>query len=357
MNRFLEMKERGETILFSELLDDIPADDVLAELLPNASQRELKILKLRSEGLCQAEIAEKLKLTLGQVTYVSARIRKHLYGNIPSYIDVDIPPLRKVLGLREKEQTGYRLISELLRDMPSDEKLLSLFIERGNSLHDEKTPPTNRDLQLLQMRSQKRGYDSIGEEVGLSAEKVQRQISLTLIRISRDLKIKLDIPELYRSRNLSVQQDQAPVPELQPDSSEKKPNILSKRQREVWMLLEQGLNRKEIAQRLGISYSSVGAHILQAERRFLEYERYCAEEKKNFEPVFLPLTRGEVKIILAALDLYERNLESELTYRPKNDWAGRLSYEANVVANLYDKAHTLIYGEAINRIPRDWDTD
>lgn len=221
MNRFLEMKERGETILFSELLDDIPADDVLAELLPNISQRELNVLKLRLEGLCQAEIAEKLNLTLGQVTYVYARIRKHLYRNIPSYIDVDIPPLRKLLDLSEKEQTGYRLISELLRDMPSDEELLSLFIEQGNSLHDEKTPPTNRDLQLLQMRSQKRSYDSIGEEVGLSAEKVQRQISLTLIRISRDLKIKLDIPELYRSRNLSVQQDQALVQEFQPDSTEK----------------------------------------------------------------------------------------------------------------------------------------
>lgn len=294
MNRFLEMKERGETILFSELLDDIPADDVLAELLPNISQRKLKVLKLRSVGLCKAEIAEKLNLTLGQVTYVSARIRKHLYRNIPSYIDVNIPPLRKLLYLSEKEQTGYRLISELLRDMPSDEELLSLFIERGNSLHDEKTPPTNRDLQLLQMRSQKRGYDSIGEEVGLSAEKVQRQISLSLIRISRDLKIKLDIPELYRSRNMSVQQDQAPVPEYQSDSAKKNPDILSKeplinsvyrfckrrkaqyivlflkvwrlnqcfpkRQREVWLLLEQGMKRKEIAQQLGITYNAVGAY-------------------------------------------------------------------------------------------------
>lgn len=34
MDRFLEMKERGETILFSELLAEIPSDDVLRVLFP-----------------------------------------------------------------------------------------------------------------------------------------------------------------------------------------------------------------------------------------------------------------------------------------------------------------------------------
>ena len=154
MNRFLEMKERGETILFSELLDEIPADDVLPGLLPDISQRELKVLKLRLEGLCQPEIAERLNLTLGQVTYTSARVKNRLHRNVPPYIDVDIQSLRKLLGLREKERTGYKLLSELLRDMPSDQELRSLFIERGNILrHGGKAPPTNRDLQLLRRRS------------------------------------------------------------------------------------------------------------------------------------------------------------------------------------------------------------
>ena len=32
-NKFLEQKERGETILFTELLKEIPDDDILLELL------------------------------------------------------------------------------------------------------------------------------------------------------------------------------------------------------------------------------------------------------------------------------------------------------------------------------------
>lgn len=83
MNKFLEMKERGETILFSELLKDIPPNWVLCELfsLPDSqhrsmvSHRGMEILKLRLEGLNQSQIAEKLNLTPGQVSYTSATIK------------------------------------------------------------------------------------------------------------------------------------------------------------------------------------------------------------------------------------------------------------------------------------------
>lgn len=94
-------------------------------------------------------------------------------------------------------------------------------------------------------------------------------------------------------------------------------------------------------------------HILHAERRFREYERYCAVEKRNQEPAVLsPLTRDEVKIILAALDMYERELEREIAHRRNTDWVGRLPFEANIVADLYDKAQKAIYGTAVKRMPK-----
>ena len=37
-NKFLEQKERGETILFTELLKEIPDDDILLELLPDQTR-------------------------------------------------------------------------------------------------------------------------------------------------------------------------------------------------------------------------------------------------------------------------------------------------------------------------------
>lgn len=105
MNKFLEMKERGETILFSDLLKDIPPDDVLAELFPVLSDRkrplvthrEMQVLKLRLDGLTQAGIAEELQLTPAQTSYSSAKIKNALHKNVPPYVKVDIPALGKIL--------------------------------------------------------------------------------------------------------------------------------------------------------------------------------------------------------------------------------------------------------------------
>lgn len=206
MDRFLAMREHGETILFSDLLAEIPSDDVLCVLFPPqkktwkqlATKRGLEILKLRLNGFRQPEIAEKMGLTPSQVAYASAMIKNSLYKSVPPYIDVDIPSLRKILGLEPKKRVGYTKLSELLQDMPSDEELLALFVERGNIVRPGGKPaPTNRDLQLLKMRNQDRSYDSIGEETGTDAKEVYRQISLTLNRVLRDLRIDLDVPSLH----------------------------------------------------------------------------------------------------------------------------------------------------------------
>lgn len=207
MNKFLEMKERGETIRFSELLKDIPPDGVLRELFalpdswyrPLVSHRGMEVLKLRLEGLTQSQIAEKMNLTPGQVSGTSASIKNSLYGKVPPYIEVDIPALRKILHLNIALPTKYTCLSELLQAMPSDEELAQLFTEQGNILNGRKSPPTQQDLKLIQMRIQGCSDDSIGEEIGLGAKEVHHHISLTLNRIQRDLKICLDIPELRRS--------------------------------------------------------------------------------------------------------------------------------------------------------------
>ena len=66
MNRFLEMKERGETILFSELLDDIPADELFETgfhiwLLLNTqypSQQQRDYIRDRHEDIMLHKIRE-----------------------------------------------------------------------------------------------------------------------------------------------------------------------------------------------------------------------------------------------------------------------------------------------------------
>ncbi len=226
MDQFLEMKERGEIIRFSELLSEIPSDDVLLELFPDpqrphkllVNHRQLEVLKLRLNGLRLPEISEQLGFTPSQTAYASAMAAKSLFRRIPPYMDADIPALRKLLGMPPKERTGYTKLSELLRDMPSDEELLNLFMERGNTVqYRRKTPPTNQDLQLLQMRSQEQSFAEIGEKVGADAEQVHSKISLTLKRILRDLRIDLDVPALHSP--ISVYTEQSPVQSGQEDLS------------------------------------------------------------------------------------------------------------------------------------------
>lgn len=215
MNGLLEIKERGGTILFSELLKEIPPDEILADLLPHTldpkrpiiTQRGLEVLRLRLTGLRQQEIAERLGLTLGQVSRAS-RMMSFLH-HVPSYIDIDVPALRRLLKLGQKDITGYTKLSELLQDMPSDEELLNLFVERGNVIRPGgTTPPTNKDLQLLQMRRQDRTYAGIGAEVGMDAGQIQHQIVITIRRLRRDFGIEIDVPELNKRKRRLPRKEQ-----------------------------------------------------------------------------------------------------------------------------------------------------
>ena len=129
MNRFLEMKERGEPILFSELLSEIPSDDVLLKLFPHpkrskeqlVTRQRLEVLRLRLDGLHLPEIAVQLGITFSQAARASALIKNSLHENLPPYIDVDIPALRKLLGMGERKRTGDTEFSEQLRDMPPED--------------------------------------------------------------------------------------------------------------------------------------------------------------------------------------------------------------------------------------------
>ena len=69
------------------------------------------------------------------------------------------------------------------------------------------------------------------------------------------------------------------------------------------------------------------------------------------------MTRGEVKIIIEVLALYKRELEQDITRRTGDDWIGKLPYESQIVADLYDKSQTVIYGKPLIRMPKNCDKD
>ena len=139
-NEFLMRKVNGEKIFFSELLVDPPSDEILAELFPygrkNAffiTQTALKVLILKLNGLNVEEIGAKLNLTRYQVYGRLKNVGlKLVRGPIPDYIELDIPALRKMCGMDVPTTGGYTKVSELLRDMPSEQELLEFAASRGN---------------------------------------------------------------------------------------------------------------------------------------------------------------------------------------------------------------------------------
>lgn len=200
-----EMAEKK--ILFSELLADIPSDEALAELLPDAynpskasvTRLGLEILKLRLDGLDAPQTAEKLQLTRRQVDRWSLTTVRRLARSIPENIEVDIPALRKMLGIQPFHFTGsYTKLSELLRDMPSDEVLLQFDRERGNLISGKRRRRvSSQDLYILQQRLAGRTLRSIGGELGKSVEATRRQIWRSKVGLIRNLNVELDVPGLF----------------------------------------------------------------------------------------------------------------------------------------------------------------
>lgn len=136
---------------------------------------------------------------------------------------------------------------------------------------------------------------------------------------------------------------------------EKKLDALTPKQRTAVQLKEKGLTIKQVAAAMGVTYNAAREHLRHAERRFREYEEYMAVEKRNLEPADLQLTRGEVKLIMEALRSLEREYEKSVVKNVKSDWRGKLPYESNVIADLYDRMQEVIYGRSIIKMLTDWE--
>ena len=194
-------------ILFSELLANIPSDEVLTELLPDPYRPQraltthsgLEVLKLRLEGLDTAQTAERLHMTLSQADHRLRKTVRQLTRYIPENIVIDIPALRKILEIQPFHFTGrYTKLSELLRDMPSDEVLFQLDRERGNLTGGRKRHRvSNQDLYLLQQRLAGHTYRSIGEELGMSPKAVRHRILRIKVGLRWYLAVDLDVPALF----------------------------------------------------------------------------------------------------------------------------------------------------------------
>ena len=205
MDQLLEKAAHGEVIHFSALLRNTPSEDILSKLFftpkhpvnNGISKFGLEVLNLRLKGFKLSEIADKLQTSISQVAYWSRRTRNCLLTGVPNYIDIDIPALRRLLHISQT-MTGYTKLSELLQELPSDDELCKLDWERGKlPARSIRGYVTQKDLYILRQRLEGRSYGSICEELGWDRVRLQRHIQTTRMRLIRDLRIELDVPQLF----------------------------------------------------------------------------------------------------------------------------------------------------------------
>ena len=205
-NDFVIRKAKGEKILLSELLATPPSDDVLLELFPLGrggqpftTKSALEIMKLRLEGLTATEVGEKLGLALGQVNGRFQTLRVKLTGNIlPDYLEIDVPGIRRLRGMDVPITSGYTKVSELLRDMPSDQELLRMSIERGYIVNiNGRRAITHDDLVLLKRKEAGQRDAAIARELGVGKENIRRRLVWIRATLRQRLGIQIDMPELF----------------------------------------------------------------------------------------------------------------------------------------------------------------
>lgn len=205
-NSYLDRKAKGEKILLSELLAAPPSDEILCQLFPYnrnnrpyISQSGLEILNLRLAGLSAKAVGEKLSLTLNQVTGRFQTIRVHLMmDNIPDYIEIDTPGIRQLRRMDVPITSGYIKVSELLRDMSSDQELLKLSIARGHIIGiTGRRILSHDDLTLLQRKAAGLRNTEIARERGFSDENVRRRLVWIHRTLRQKLGIQIDVPGLF----------------------------------------------------------------------------------------------------------------------------------------------------------------
>ena len=126
----------------------------------------------------------------------------------------------------------------------------------------------------------------------------------------------------------------------------KRIDCLTERQRDVYLLREKGMSGPAIARQLGITQNAVYQHIHHYERRLKQFDAYQDAKERNLEPISIPLTRGEAKLIVRALAEYRRRIQSTVVQNIKSDWLGRVPYEYQLSDMLAEKVIEALKKEA-----------
>lgn len=114
--------------------------------------------------------------------------------------------------------------------------------------------------------------------------------------------------------------------------------ILSDRQRIAYELRQAGKTYQKIADEMGVTLEAVRQLVYRAERRIRSHEFYIKKQQRNLMPVEFPITLGELKIIVEALQKLHLSNHGKHRISYKTSWEELRDYEEILTEQLYQKA-------------------
>lgn len=123
-------------------------------------------------------------------------------------------------------------------------------------------------------------------------------------------------------------------------------DILTDKQRVVFLYKIKGYSYAEIAKEMGISPLAAKHYNQQARRSLQELRVYHDPAYGNGEPASLPLTRGELSFLLDTLIAYSHELIKEAGGRRSDiDWQSSLTYSAQMLEDLFERGYAEYFGK------------
>ncbi len=121
--------------------------------------------------------------------------------------------------------------------------------------------------------------------------------------------------------------------------------ILTAKQRQVYLLRQEGLSFKAIGEAMGIGAGTATRHMHEAERRFREKAYYDAQEAWNQEPIIISTTQGQARALLDCLDWLGLQMQTKASLGRWQDWPGKMPYSARILKQFVEQLQIDLCGE------------
>lgn len=130
-------------------------------------------------------------------------------------------------------------------------------------------------------------------------------------------------------------------------------SILTEKQKTAYLLRQEGMTYKAIAEKMGVTSDTASQHVKTAERRFREYERLQAQERWGKEEVSITITRIELEAVMWSLKWIEDKMIRHGGTHKNPAWREQLPFAVEPVNELFYKTQQAMYGRIIRESPLD----